>query len=88
MIRPRARVVDLHTGKVTEAEVLDTPAIREARRIARRRARTQKEQGLRILSASVRQASRGRFDKAGVTVMQGFGQIVLDAVMKRIRGQS
>ena len=78
----------MSTGKVSEAEILDTPAIREARRKRRRAARTQKEQGLRILSTSVRQATRGRFDRAGATIMQGFGQIVLDAVMMKIRGQS
>jgi hypothetical protein len=71
-----------------EAQVLDTPAVREARRKKRRAARTQQEQGLRILSTSARQASRGRLDRAGQTIMQGFGRIVLDAIAKKLKGQS
>ena len=86
MTLPRARVVDVQTGKVMEAEILDTPAVREARRVRRRAARTQRAQGLRILSASVRQASRGRFDRAGQTIMSGFGQILLAAIAKKLKG--
>lgn len=87
MTQPRARVTDVSTGKVMEAEILDTPTIREARRVARRKARSQREQGLRVLSTSVRQASRGRFDRAGQTIMRGFGQILLDAMAKRLKGE-
>lgn len=70
-----------------EVEILDTPAIREARRKARRAGRSQKEQGLRILSTSTRQASRGRFDQAGTTIMNGFGQILLAAIVRKVKGQ-
>ena len=75
------------TGKVMEAEILTSPAAREARRKARRAARTQKEQGLRILSTSVRQATRGRFDRAGQTILSGFGQIILEAMARKLKGQ-
>lgn len=77
----------MNTGKEITAEVLTPPEIREARRKARRKARTEKEQGLRILSTSVRQASRGRFDRAGQTIMDGFGRLILDAMVKKIRGK-
>lgn len=81
------RAVDLNTGKEITAEVLTPPEIREARRRARRKARTQKEQGLRILSASVRQASKGRLDRAGETIMSGFGRLLLDAMARKLRGE-
>ena len=78
--------MDLNTGREITAEVLTPPEIRESRRKRRRVARSQREQGLRILSTSVRQASRGRFDRAGQTIMSGFGQLLLDAMVKRIKG--
>ena len=79
--------MDLSTGREITAEVLTPPETREARRKARRAARTQKEQGLRILSTSVRQASRGRFDRAGQTIMSGFGQLLLEAMARKLKGQ-
>lgn len=77
----------MSTGREITAEVLTPPETREARRKARRAARTQKEQGLRILSTSVRQASRGRFDRAGQTIMDGFGAMILAALAKKLKGE-
>lgn len=76
----------METGRVIQAEVLTDPETREQRRKARRKQRTEKEQGLRVLSTSVRQATRGRFDRAGETLMVGFGQILLAAMARKLKG--
>ena len=85
MTLPRARVVDVKTGRTTEAEILTAPEARELRRRMRRAAESQKELGLRILSAATRQASRGRVGAARRTIMHGFGQIVVNAALSKLR---
>lgn len=82
----RVDVTDLDTGRPLDAELLTEAQARELRRRQRRKQRTENEQGLRILNAAMRQVSRGRLEKAGKTIAQGFGQMMVDQLLKKMKG--
>lgn len=72
------------TGRKIEAELL-TGKQREARRRSRRRERSEREQGLRILRASIRHVTRGNNARAKQTFVQGFARLLLDAAKRRLK---
>ncbi len=82
----RVDVTDLDTGRPLDAELLTEAQARELRRRQRRKQRTEQEQGLRILNAAMRQVSRGRLEKAGKTVAEGFGKMMVDQLLKKMKG--
>lgn len=82
----RVDVTDLDTGRPLDAELLTEAQARELRRRQRRKQRTDQEQGLRILNAAMRQVSRGRLEKAGKTVAEGFGKMMVDQLLKKMKG--
>lgn len=81
-------MTDLDTGRPLDAELMTEAQARELRRRQRRKQRTQQEQGLRILNTALRQAGRGRVDKAGATVMAGFGKLILNAALGKFKGDA
>lgn len=82
----RVEGTNLDTGRPLDAELLTEAQARELRRRQRRKQRTEQEHGLRILNAAMRQVSRGRLDKAGKTIAQGFGQMMVDQLLKKMKG--
>lgn len=73
-------------GREVPAQLILSPAQREARRLARRRGRRVEDRGRRVLAASIRQIGRGRFQQAGDTLLGGIGAILAQAIADRLRG--
>lgn len=73
-------------GRPVDAHLILSPAQREARRLARRRSRTVRDRGVRVMAASLRQMGRGRFQQAGDILLTGVGAILVRAIADRLRG--
>ncbi|MCI0371235.1 MAG: hypothetical protein L0214_07600 [candidate division NC10 bacterium] len=82
---------DARTGEPVEVEIVEppklTPAQREARRLARRTERGQHAQAIRVLRAANRKMQRGRPEEGVRVLLEGFGQILADAVVRRLAGR-
>jgi len=71
-------------GKPIPVELVTEAEAREARRLLRRKARTEKEQAARILRTALRQTMKGRPARARDTIMRSFGAMMLDALRRKL----
>jgi len=71
-------------GKPIPVELVTEAQAREARRIMRKKARTEKEQAGRILRTALRQTIKGRPVTARNTIMRNFGAMMIDALRRKM----
>jgi hypothetical protein len=71
-------------GRPIPVELVTEAQSREARRLLRKRARTEREQAARILRTALRQTIKGRPTKARDTIMRSFGSMMVDALRRKL----